>query len=55
MNDTTVKATYTEPNIVWGKNEGVDYKFNEDNLLKELSDYINNTYTWSWSSEPPVG
>jgi len=45
MNDTTVKATYTEPNIVWGKNEGVDYKFNEDNLLKELSDYINNTYT----------
>jgi len=27
------------------KNETIDYKYNEDNILKELQEYIDNTYS----------
>ena len=30
--------------FLMGLSKTIDYKFNEDNLLNELSDYIDNTY-----------
>ena len=31
------------------KNETTDYKYNEDNILKELQEYIDNTYSQHYS------
>ena len=31
------------------KNETIDYKYNEDNILKELQEYIDKTYTEHYS------
>ena len=31
------------------KNETIDYKYNEDNILKELQEYIDNTYSHLYS------
>ena len=34
---------------VYVKNETIDYKYNEDNILKELQEYIDKTYTEHYS------
>ena len=34
---------------VYVKNETIDYKYNEDNILKELQEYIDNTYSQHYS------
>ena len=34
---------------VYVKNETIDYKYNEDNILKELQKYIDNTYSQHYS------
>jgi len=45
MNDIDVKAGYNRPNINWGQENEIDFKFNEENLIKELKNYIDSTYT----------
>ena len=32
---------------MFGKKSKIDYKYNEDNLIKELSSYIDSTYDLS--------
>jgi len=41
------KLEYTKPNVSWSndKENSVEYKFNENNLVKELKEYIGSTYT----------
>lgn len=47
MSDIDVKSSYTRPEINWAqeKDDKIYYKFNESDLLKELSEYIGGTYT----------